>query len=310
LRARYYQPKQGAFLQRDPWRGNAFRPTSYNPWLYVFDNPINYLDPFGLKGILDWDVYQHLIYSWGIHTRIDNKLIGKSEIELIVMNFQNFPVDVQSYCSSPRVGYPGSWKLWAPKDYNQYDWLLSGWVDYWQWRAKHEGITYFVNDPNLLKALAWKESWVGANSSDSRLFYITSNWRSWLRGKPLGVDENGISFELTGQEREKALAAYDLTWGWIDYADLYDEEQEVGAAVRLLNALYYSESLRSSTTDTKTTWLGVFRRFGPSQGASDYDPTYGEKVWSMYTAGYAWFSGYGFYVSLWGELPEKLPWEP
>jgi RHS repeat-associated protein len=47
LRARYYQPSQGRFLQRDPWRGNDHQPLSINPWLYVHDSPINRTDPSG-----------------------------------------------------------------------------------------------------------------------------------------------------------------------------------------------------------------------------------------------------------------------
>ncbi|MBE0411644.1 MAG: RHS repeat-associated core domain-containing protein [Anaerolineales bacterium] len=47
LRARYYEPGQGRFLQRDPWRGNANKPLSINPWLYVYGNPINHTDPSG-----------------------------------------------------------------------------------------------------------------------------------------------------------------------------------------------------------------------------------------------------------------------
>jgi hypothetical protein len=34
-------------MQRDPWRGNANKPLSINPWLYVYGNPINRTDPSG-----------------------------------------------------------------------------------------------------------------------------------------------------------------------------------------------------------------------------------------------------------------------
>ena len=47
LRARYYQPSQGRFLQRDPWRGNDNQPLSINPWLYAYNSPINRTDPSG-----------------------------------------------------------------------------------------------------------------------------------------------------------------------------------------------------------------------------------------------------------------------
>jgi RHS repeat-associated protein len=48
LRARFYNPRQGRFLQRDPWKGNENSPVSFNPWLYVSGNPINQTDPSGM----------------------------------------------------------------------------------------------------------------------------------------------------------------------------------------------------------------------------------------------------------------------
>ncbi|MBE0411756.1 MAG: RHS repeat-associated core domain-containing protein, partial [Anaerolineales bacterium] len=47
LRARYYQPNQGRFLQRDNWKGEDALPISLNPWVYSFANPINLTDPTG-----------------------------------------------------------------------------------------------------------------------------------------------------------------------------------------------------------------------------------------------------------------------
>ncbi len=48
LRARYYAPPQGRFLTRDLWDGDPNRPMSYNAWLYVYANPVNFTDPSGL----------------------------------------------------------------------------------------------------------------------------------------------------------------------------------------------------------------------------------------------------------------------
>ena len=50
LRARYYQPEVGRFITRDPWRGDAGRPTTVNRYVYVENNPINLVDPTGLSG--------------------------------------------------------------------------------------------------------------------------------------------------------------------------------------------------------------------------------------------------------------------
>jgi RHS repeat-associated protein len=47
LRARYYSSAQGRFLTRDTWDGDTSRPMSFNRWVYVNGNPINYTDPSG-----------------------------------------------------------------------------------------------------------------------------------------------------------------------------------------------------------------------------------------------------------------------
>lgn len=47
LRVRWYSPRQGGFLQRDPWGGDMNKPLSFNPWLYGYGNPINNTDPSG-----------------------------------------------------------------------------------------------------------------------------------------------------------------------------------------------------------------------------------------------------------------------
>ncbi|MEK6538360.1 MAG: RHS repeat-associated core domain-containing protein, partial [Nitrospirota bacterium] len=47
-RARYYDAKVGRFLQQDPFRGFLRYPQTQNPYPYVWQNPVNWVDPFGL----------------------------------------------------------------------------------------------------------------------------------------------------------------------------------------------------------------------------------------------------------------------
>jgi len=47
LRARYYAPGQGRFLNRDVWDGDYSRPLTLNKWLYVSANPVNFIDSSG-----------------------------------------------------------------------------------------------------------------------------------------------------------------------------------------------------------------------------------------------------------------------
>ncbi len=49
LRSRFYASGTGRFLTRDTWGGNNNSPISYNKWVYAYQNPINLLDPTGMK---------------------------------------------------------------------------------------------------------------------------------------------------------------------------------------------------------------------------------------------------------------------
>jgi hypothetical protein len=63
-----YAPASGRFNTKDSWQGDYNRPMSYNAWLYVYANPINYIDPSGLQGTdprcTDWSS------SWFVPTNL------------------------------------------------------------------------------------------------------------------------------------------------------------------------------------------------------------------------------------------------
>ena len=48
LHARWYFPYMGRFLSADPLRGDPAHPQSLNLYAYVTDNPLNFVDPWGL----------------------------------------------------------------------------------------------------------------------------------------------------------------------------------------------------------------------------------------------------------------------
>jgi RHS repeat-associated protein len=50
LRARWYDPRVGIFLTKDPFPGVAALPRSLHPYMYVFNNPANLVDPAGVWG--------------------------------------------------------------------------------------------------------------------------------------------------------------------------------------------------------------------------------------------------------------------
>ena len=47
LRARYYAIGTGEFISRDDWGGSTSLPISFNPYVYAYDNPVDYVDPAG-----------------------------------------------------------------------------------------------------------------------------------------------------------------------------------------------------------------------------------------------------------------------
>lgn len=53
LRARYYDPAVGRFLSRDPFPAQAADTQTFNRYVYVKNNPTNYVDPSGAFGIRD-----------------------------------------------------------------------------------------------------------------------------------------------------------------------------------------------------------------------------------------------------------------
>ena len=49
LRNRYYDPELGRFISADPEFGSKINPQSLNPYTYVNNNPLNFIDPTGLR---------------------------------------------------------------------------------------------------------------------------------------------------------------------------------------------------------------------------------------------------------------------
>jgi len=87
LRARYYQPTTGRFVQPDPFEGVPTKPVSLNPYPYAYDNPLMYTDASGrnpllaaiifgaaLGGIIGYvggTVFATTIYGWALHGQCD-----------------------------------------------------------------------------------------------------------------------------------------------------------------------------------------------------------------------------------------------
>jgi RHS repeat-associated protein len=49
---RWYDPAVGRFLQQDPWLGSLYAPLTLNAYAYCVNDPINAVDPSGMK--INW----------------------------------------------------------------------------------------------------------------------------------------------------------------------------------------------------------------------------------------------------------------
>ena len=47
-RTRYYNSSVGRFISKDIYQGNIWNPPSLNRYVYVVNNPVNWVDPWGL----------------------------------------------------------------------------------------------------------------------------------------------------------------------------------------------------------------------------------------------------------------------
>ncbi len=70
LRNRYYDPELGRFITPDHRRGNLLKPQSWNPYVYVLNNPINLVDPLGL------DALKAVAYPPGTMTQEGKSCVG------------------------------------------------------------------------------------------------------------------------------------------------------------------------------------------------------------------------------------------
>lgn len=122
LRNRYYDPELGRFITPDHHRGDFLKPQSWNPYVYVQNNPVNLVDPLGL----DW--ITAVAYPPGTMTNEGRSLTGHAFIVLKRENGTDVPLGKYPTFNpfKPRILpidriYPGSqtytWEI-SPEVYN------------------------------------------------------------------------------------------------------------------------------------------------------------------------------------------------
>jgi RHS repeat-associated protein len=253
LRARWYDAKSSRFTSQDPWFGTLVRPQSLSKWTYVEGNPLRFVDPQGFRGIIPWERYYSILESSSSRDDIDiiedlgSEVNARAEVAIrnIEFNFEGrseilprilfwaipcpefLPVPYTNYDDlfSPKdlVHYKSQPPYLNERDYNQYDWLISGWVDYWNWRALREGKPYNL-DPNFIKAVAYVETVVGYMETED--------------------DYEGI-LQLGSVAIAELKDGGKVSWGPINVVDVYNASHNIGGGVRWLMHKHEVESSKS-----------------------------------------------------------------
>jgi len=112
LRSRYYNLASGRFITKDVWEGDYNTPMSYNEWLYVLANPINYTDPSGFYLCENFDCDGDDDFKWQGELKKQDKLFS-----LVFrgsgMNGTWTKSDWEYYCDNRDYLYyhPSKWKI-------------------------------------------------------------------------------------------------------------------------------------------------------------------------------------------------------
>lgn len=308
LRARYYAPGVGRFISRDIWAGDYNRPLTLNAWLYVLGNPINLVDPSGLKQIVDWSIYRSRMLLSAASTAIEENTgrvidiagpkIGFTEIQQIIRNFEGNPytssgtgpisgVDWYDCTSQDVIDFVNNRVDPDPVgfDLNRYDWLFSGWASYWEWR-KPAIYPVMPDMANVLKAISFRESTVG---------YQKINPQTGEKQSLLNFGDEAY-YRRVSTPNADDVREWDSTWGLmaVSTADRWNPIMEVGATVRFFYAMYFyyklgpvaPPTLRNAPDDR------IFRRMGAAFGEGDPNEIkacYGAKIWSIAKTG-KWYA--------------------
>ena len=81
LRARQYEPAMNRFSQKDKLRGSASTPLSLNRYGYVQNDPVNLIDPSGMRHV-DMQVNGEYYSEEEFHQKVDNLRSAAKERQL------------------------------------------------------------------------------------------------------------------------------------------------------------------------------------------------------------------------------------
>jgi RHS repeat-associated protein len=236
LRARYYQPEAGRFVTRDLWPGDRLRPSTLNPYLYVHNNSVNYIDPTGLDFLGPGGACPECAPEPGVGTG-DVRVPPMSEIALMllappwdpaVLYYDWVNYQERGYSSRASLGLAellvASWFLPVPQEH------------YW-FGPEHS----FTQDVRHDPAMSWfKQEWARADPPFKVPFSLrhhrdfqTGSLCSQLIGWTLFVQENSeLGQCVLGRGSDTAAGPIDPVGGILGSFELMEVKWAGFARVR------------------------------------------------------------------------------
>ncbi len=203
-------------------------------------------------------------------------------------------------------------------DYNKYDRLISGWSSYWSYRAKLEGKDYgLVLDPNLLKAIAMRETGVGTIAYDQESGGALRGVFPFVRWELYALGGMCLICTSDPADLKKFNDESDMSWGLFSQelwqpavgASYIEPNLNIAMFGRLLyrniHNKYYASGKDKSLLGTDELLRNAI--YGYVQNTGSMGPV--NQIWDMYKSGAYCSSGGGLPVLISGPggLPNPIP---
>ncbi|MCE3202638.1 RHS repeat domain-containing protein [Paenibacillus sonchi] len=190
LRARYYDPSIGRFLNEDTYEGKIDNPLSLNLYTYVENNPLNFTDPSGHYKNSDDPVLRALIKPFednynNAKAHGDKNAMKEAEKAADAVRVSYYVCDANSFCGS-RANLPKDIKY----RYDTYDMYLEG-----KYGNAHE--VSILEDPiaTIVFTLA------------------TDGLLAFSRSGPVAVEAGQKFYQVTSKEAAKEIMASGVLTG-------------------------------------------------------------------------------------------------
>jgi hypothetical protein len=109
MHARYYAPKWGRFLSVDPGVVNPSRPQTWNRYSYVFNQPVNFLDPTGAyRTDFHYDLTRIIAVAAGYSVADATAIAANTELP---DHDQRKPDSVLNHDDRAAYHFPSTWRL-------------------------------------------------------------------------------------------------------------------------------------------------------------------------------------------------------